>query len=336
MPQSEIVLNIENIDPLLFYGENNVKINLLKKAFPDLTITSRGNQIKLIGDKKDSQEAKSKIEWMVKILRDTKELSVHAVEDLLQGVNPYSNKIAPSENKKVILHGRDGKSIYAKTKNQQILVEAVENSDITFVIGPAGTGKTYTAVALAVRALKNKEVKKIILTRPAVEAGESLGFLPGDLKEKIDPYLRPLYDALDDMIPAERLAQFMESRVIEIAPLAFMRGRTLDNAYIILDEAQNCTPVQLKMFLTRLGPSAKAIITGDLTQIDLPYHQKSGLKDATYRLQNIHGIKTVYLSREDVVRHRLVKDILKAYEDERMRKENMAFSESANKTTEEE
>ncbi len=336
MPQSEIVLNIENIDPLLFYGENNVKINLLKKAFPDLTITSRGNQIKLIGDKKDSQEAKSKIEWMVKILRDTKELSVHAVEDLLQGVNPYSNKIAPSENKKVILHGRDGKSIYAKTKNQQILVEAVENSDITFVIGPAGTGKTYTAVALAVRALKNKEVKKIILTRPAVEAGESLGFLPGDLKEKIDPYLRPLYDALDDMIPAERLAQFMESRVIEIAPQAFMRGRTLDNAYIILDEAQNCTPVQLKMFLTRLGPSAKAIITGDLTQIDLPYHQKSGLKDATYRLQNIHGIKTVYLSREDVVRHRLVKEILKAYEDERMRKENMAFSESANKTTEEE
>lgn len=336
MPQSEIVLNIENIDPLLFYGENNVKINLLKKAFPDLTITSRGNQIKLIGDKKDSQEAKSKIEWMVKILRDTKELSVHAVEDLLQGVNPYSNKIAPSENKKVILHGRDGKSIYAKTKNQQILVEAVENSDITFVIGPAGTGKTYTAVALAVRALKNKEVKKIILTRPAVEAGESLGFLPGDLKEKIDPYLRPLYDALDDMIPAVRLAQFMESRVIEIAPLAFMRGRTLDNAYIILDEAQNCTPVQLKMFLTRLGPSAKAIITGDLTQIDLPYHQKSGLKDATYRLQNIHGIKTVYLSREDVVRHRLVKEILKAYEDERMRKENMAFSESANKTTEEE
>ena len=336
MPQSEIVLNIENIDPLLFYGENNVKINLLKKAFPELTITSRGNQIKLIGDKKDSQEAKSKIEWMVKILRDTKELSVHAVEDLLQGVNPYSNKIAPSENKKVILHGRDGKSIYAKTKNQQILVDAVENSDITFVIGPAGTGKTYTAVALAVRALKNKEVKKIILTRPAVEAGESLGFLPGDLKEKIDPYLRPLYDALDDMIPAERLTQFMESRVIEIAPLAFMRGRTLDNAYIILDEAQNCTPVQLKMFLTRLGPSAKAIITGDLTQIDLPYHQKSGLKDATYRLQNIHGIKTVYLSREDVVRHRLVKEILKAYEDERMRKENMAFSESANKTTEEE
>jgi phosphate starvation-inducible PhoH-like protein len=336
LPQSEIVLNIENIDPLLFYGENNVKINLLRKAFPELTITSRGNQIKLIGDKKDSQEAKSKIEWMVKILRDTKELTVHAVEDLLQGVNPYSNKIAPSENKKVILHGRDGKSIYAKTKNQQILVEAVENSDITFVIGPAGTGKTYTAVALAVRALKNKEVKKIILTRPAVEAGESLGFLPGDLKEKIDPYLRPLYDALDDMIPAERLAQFMESRVIEIAPLAFMRGRTLDNAYIILDEAQNCTPVQLKMFLTRLGPSAKAIITGDLTQIDLPYHQKSGLKDATYRLQNIHGIKTVYLSREDVVRHRLVKEILKAYEDEQMRKENMGFSDSANKTTEEE
>jgi phosphate starvation-inducible PhoH-like protein len=206
--------------------------------------------------------------------------------------------------------------IYAKTRNQLALVEAVDQNDICFVIGPAGTGKTYTAVALAVRALKNKQIKKIILTRPAVEAGESLGFLPGDLKEKIDPYLRPLYDALDDMIPAEKLAQLMESRVIEIAPLAFMRGRTLDHAFIILDEAQNATPLQIKMFLTRLGPSAKAIITGDLTQIDLPYHQKSGLNQASKLLRNIDGITTVYLTREDVVRHRLVKEILRAYEND--------------------
>lgn len=325
--QSEIVLNIEHVDPLLLFGENNIKFKILCKAYPELTITSRGNQVKILGDKKQSQEAKSKLEWMVKILKDKKELTVHAVEDLMLGSNPYSQPILMQENKKVILHGRDGKSIYAKTKNQQVLVDAVESSDVTFVIGPAGTGKTYTAVALAVRALKNKEIKKIILTRPAVEAGESLGFLPGDLKEKIDPYLRPLYDALDDMIPAERLVQLMESRVIEIAPLAFMRGRTLDNAFIILDEAQNATPLQLKMFLTRLGPSAKAIITGDLTQIDLPYSQKSGLVDATYRLNNINGIKTVYLTVEDVVRHRLVKEILKAYEIKRPVKKNQQEEE---------
>ena len=304
MAQSEIVLNIENIDPLHLYGENNIKFNLLKKAYPELTFTNRGSQIKIIGDKKDSQEAKSKVEWMVRILKEKNELTVHAVEDLLAGVSPFAAKISMSENNKLILHGRDGRSIYAKTRNQQVLVDAVETNDISFVIGPAGTGKTYTAVALAV---------------------------PGDLKEKIDPYLRPLYDALDDMIPAERLTQFMESRVIEIAPLAFMRGRTLDNAFIILDEAQNCTPLQLKMFLTRLGPSAKAIITGDLTQIDLPYSQKSGLKDATYRLQNIQGIKTVYLSREDVVRHRLVKEILKAYENEQSPKPQI----QAEKTEEE-
>ena len=225
-------------------------------------------------------------------------------------------QISQHENKHVLLHGREGKAIYAKTKNQLLLVKAVEENDIVFAIGPAGTGKTYTAVALAVRALKNKQVKKIILTRPAVEAGESLGFLPGDLKEKIDPYLRPLYDALDDMIPAERLNQFIENRVIEIAPLAFMRGRTLDNAFIILDEAQNSTTLQMKMFLTRLGPSAKCIITGDLTQIDLPYRQTSGLKQAIKILGRVSGITSVFLTIDDVVRHRLVKDILKAYEKE--------------------
>lgn len=316
MSQSEIILTIENIDPISLYGERNSKLNLIRKAFPDITITSRGSQLKIVGKKSDAQEVKHKIELMVKILREHHELSVHNVEDLLQGDNPLQIQISQHENKHVLLHGREGKAIYAKTKNQLLLVKAVEENDIVFAIGPAGTGKTYTAVALAVRALKNKQVKKIILTRPAVEAGESLGFLPGDLKEKIDPYLRPLYDALDDMIPAERLNQFIENRVIEIAPLAFMRGRTLDNAFIILDEAQNSTTLQMKMFLTRLGPSAKCIITGDLTQIDLPYRQTSGLKQAIKILGRVSGITSVFLTIDDVVRHRLVKDILKAYEKE--------------------
>ncbi|HEX5625182.1 MAG TPA: PhoH family protein [Saprospiraceae bacterium] len=314
MSQSEIILTVENVDPVALFGENNNKLNLVRKAYPDTTITSRGSLIKISGKKKDTQSIKEKLEMMVKLLRERKELSVQTVEELLLGEHPYLAQAPQQEGKMVLVHGRDGKVIFAKTKNQQLLVEASASNDVTFAIGPAGTGKTYTAVAIAVRALKNKEVRKIILTRPAVEAGESLGFLPGDLKEKIDPYLRPLYDALDDMIPAERLQQFMETRVIEIAPLAFMRGRTLDHAFIILDEAQNCTPLQIKMFLTRLGPSAKCIITGDLSQIDLPYNQVSGLRHATKLLQNISGIDTIYLNRDDVVRHRLVKEILKAYE----------------------
>lgn len=314
MSQSEIILTVENVDPVALFGENNNKLNLLRKSYPDTTITSRGSLVKITGKKKDTQAVKEKMETMVRLLRERKELSLQTIEDLLQGENPYQQPVGPNENRMVLVQGRDGRVIYAKTKNQQVMVEASAENDVVFAIGPAGTGKTYTAVALAVRALKNREVKKIILTRPAVEAGESLGFLPGDLKEKIDPYLRPLYDALDDMIPAERLQQFMETRVIEIAPLAFMRGRTLDHAFIILDEAQNCTPLQIKMFLTRLGPSAKCIITGDLSQIDLPYKQVSGLKQATRLLQNIYGITTVYLNRDDVVRHRLVKEILKAYE----------------------
>lgn len=314
MSQSEIILTVENVDPVALFGENNNKLNLLRKSYPDTTITSRGSLVKITGKKKDTQAVKEKMETMVRLLRERKELSLQTIEDLLQGENPYQQQVGPNENRMVLVQGRDGRVIYAKTKNQQVMVEASAENDVVFAIGPAGTGKTYTAVALAVRALKNREVKKIILTRPAVEAGESLGFLPGDLKEKIDPYLRPLYDALDDMIPAERLQQFMETRVIEIAPLAFMRGRTLDHAFIILDEAQNCTPLQIKMFLTRLGPSAKCIITGDLSQIDLPYKQVSGLKQATRLLQNIYGITTVYLNRDDVVRHRLVKEILKAYE----------------------
>lgn len=313
MSQSEIILTVENVDPVALFGENNVKLNLIRKTFPDTTITSRGSLIKIAGKKKETQQIKAKLESMVKLIRSKKELSYQELEELLSGEYKHEEQLGPTNGNMVLVHGREGRVIYAKTRNQQLLVNTSEENDVVFAIGPAGTGKTYTAVALAVRALKNRQVKKIILTRPAVEAGESLGFLPGDLKEKVDPYLRPLYDALDDMFPAERLQQFMETRVIEIAPLAFMRGRTLDNAFIILDEAQNCTPLQIKMFLTRLGPSAKCIITGDLSQIDLPYRQVSGLRQATRLLERIQGIKSVYLTVEDVVRHRLVKDILKAY-----------------------
>lgn len=329
---SEIILNVEGIDPVQLYGENNVKLNLLRKAFPEITITSRGNSVKLAGEKKYTQKAKSKFESMVRLLKEHSELPVQMVEDLLNGDNPFETRVS-SDDSKVLVHGSDGKVIRAKTRNQKKLIEASEHNDIVFAVGPAGTGKTYTAVALAIRALRNRTVKKIILTRPAVEAGESLGFLPGDLKEKIDPYLRPLYDALDDMIPAEKLAQFMATRVIEIAPLAYMRGRTLDNAFIILDEAQNCSTMQIKMFLTRLGPSAKCIITGDLSQIDLPYHQKSGLQRAINLLKRLEGISTVYLTAEDVVRHRLVKEIIKAYDivetEERARRERKKAAQNA-------
>ncbi|MBL7797552.1 MAG: PhoH family protein [Saprospiraceae bacterium] len=312
---SEIILTVEGIDPVELYGENNAKLNLLRKAFPDVTITSRGNSLKLSGEKKYTQPAKAKFEMMVRYLREHQELSVQTVEDLLGGENPFEVRIPVNgESSNAILFGRDGRPIKAKTRNQKRLVEVCETNDIVFAIGPAGTGKTYTAVAIAVRALKNKMVKKIVLTRPAVEAGENLGFLPGDLKEKVDPYLRPLYDALDDMLPMDKLQFFMDNRVIEIAPLAFMRGRTLDNAYIILDEAQNATPLQIKMFLTRLGPSAKCIITGDLSQIDLPGHQKSGLRQAMEILDGVSGIEVLSLTTEDVVRHRLVKDIIKAYD----------------------
>lgn len=310
---SEINLTVEGVEPLDLFGENNLKLNLLRKAYPEVHITSRGNVLKLVGEKKETQEVKSKFEQMVRYLKDHQELTTHTIEDLLHGANPADTRVPANGDSQIILHGREGRPIRAKTKNQKLLVEAADTHDIVFAIGPAGTGKTYTAVALAVRALKNRLVRKIVLTRPAVEAGENLGFLPGDLKEKIDPYLRPLYDALDDMIPADKLAQFMEQRIIEIAPLAYMRGRTLDNAYIILDEAQNATPLQIKMFLTRLGPSAKCIITGDLTQIDLPRNQRSGLSQAIYLLQRINGIAKVELTADDVVRHRLVKEIIKAY-----------------------
>jgi phosphate starvation-inducible PhoH-like protein len=278
-------------------------------------ITSRGNQLKISGSDNEGRQVKERIDAMVTMLRDRIDLSIQIVEDLVAGNQPHDHRLSPdSTGNYTIVHGRDGQPIKAKTRNQRKLVESVDTNDIVFALGPAGTGKTYTAVALAVRALKNRLVKKIILTRPAVEAGENLGFLPGDLKDKIDPYLRPLYDALDDMFPAERLNYFTENRIIEIAPLAYMRGRTLDNSFIILDEAQNATSLQLKMFLTRLGPSAKCIITGDMTQIDLPSNQKSGLRQAMEILKGIGGIGIVELSTEDVVRHRLVKEIIKAYD----------------------
>ncbi len=332
---SEIILNIEGLELLELFGENNVKLNLLRKAFPDVTFTARGNSLKIAGDKAKAQEAKSKFEMMMRMLKEHRKLDFHAVEDMLKGENPFEVRLTDhSPDNSVIVHGRDGKPIRAKTQNQKKLVEAVEENDVVFAIGPAGTGKTYVAVALAVRALKNRTVKKIILTRPAVEAGENLGFLPGDLKEKVDPYLRPLYDALDDLFPAEKLAFFMETRIIEIAPLAYMRGRTLDNAFIILDEAQNATTLQLKMFLTRLGPSAQAVITGDLSQIDLPHNQKSGLRQAIDLFGNIDGIAITYLNIEDVVRHRLVKDILRAYE--KFEKEEQARRDAFKKAREEE
>ena len=309
---SDIVLTVEGVDPRELYGQNNNKLNLLRLAFPDVSITSRGNQIKMSGKKKETQSAKDKFEIMVKLLRENDELPVKTVEDLLGNKNPYVVK-SKNGSGAVILHGRGGKPIRAKTHNQREMVILSEANDILFAVGPAGTGKTYTAVALAVRALKNRIVKKIILTRPAVEAGESLGFLPGDLKEKIDPYLRPLYDSLEDMIEAEKLNYFMSNRTIEVAPLAYMRGRTLDNAFVILDEAQNATVTQIKMFLTRLGPSAKCIITGDLSQIDLPRNTRSGLSKAIEILGHLDGIGKIFLGPEDVVRHRLVKDIIIAF-----------------------
>ncbi|SKA32166.1 phosphate starvation-inducible protein PhoH [Chitinophaga eiseniae] len=312
---TESIINLDSINPIEFFGVNNGKLDLLKKKFPLLKILSRGTQLKLSGAPEEVATAEEKISQIVKYLERNGNLTENYFEQILgdeegTAVDHFSDR-NPNE---VLVFGPNARTVRARTANQKRMVALADKNDIVFAIGPAGTGKTYTAVALAVRALKNKAVKKIILTRPAVEAGESLGFLPGDLKEKIDPYLRPLYDALDDMIPAEKLSYYMTNRIIEIAPLAYMRGRTLDNSFIILDEAQNATDLQLKMFLTRIGASAKAIITGDLTQIDLPKNQKSGLEKANRILRNIDGIGSVELDEEDVVRHRLVKAIIRAYD----------------------
>ncbi len=314
---TETIINLETVNPIEFFGVNNGKLDILKKKFPLLKILSRGTQLKLSGAPEQIDSAKEKIGLIVQYLQRNGHMSENYFEQILGGddAEAVDNFIEKSPHE-VLVFGPNGKSVRARTANQKRMVQEADKNDIVFAIGPAGTGKTYTAVALAVRALKNKQVKKIILTRPAVEAGESLGFLPGDLKEKIDPYLRPLYDALDDMIPADKLGYYMSTRVIEIAPLAYMRGRTLDNAFIILDEAQNATDLQIKMFLTRIGANAKAIITGDLSQVDLPKNQRSGLEKAVRILQNIDGIAHITLDEEDVVRHKLVKAIIKAYEKE--------------------
>ncbi|MBS1597645.1 MAG: PhoH family protein [Bacteroidetes bacterium] len=315
---TETIINLETVNPIEFFGVNNGKLDILKKKFPLLKILSRGTQIKLSGSPEQVETAKEKIDLLLQYLERNGHLSENYFEQILGGDDAETvDHFVDRNPNDILVFGPNGKTVRARTVNQKKLVATTDKNDIVFAIGPAGTGKTYTAVALAVRALKNKMVKKIILTRPAVEAGENLGFLPGDLKEKIDPYLRPLYDALDDMIPADKLGYYMSTRTIEIAPLAYMRGRTLDNAFIILDEAQNATELQLKMFLTRIGPTAKAIITGDLTQIDLPKNQKSGLGKALYILKNIDGIAQIELDEEDVVRHRLVKAIIRAYDREK-------------------
>jgi phosphate starvation-inducible protein PhoH and related proteins len=314
---TETIINLESVNPLEFFGVNNGKLDILKKKFPLLKILSRGTQIKISGAPEQIDIAREKIGLLVQYLERNGNVTESYFEQILGGDDQETvDNFKERHPNEVLVYGPNGKSIRARTANQKKMVGMTDNNDIIFAIGPAGTGKTYTAVALAVRALKNKMVKKIILTRPAVEAGESLGFLPGDLKEKIDPYLRPLYDALDDMIPADKLGYYMSTRVIEIAPLAYMRGRTLDHAYIILDEAQNATDLQLKMFLTRIGANAKAIITGDLSQVDLPKNQRSGLDKAIRILRNIDGIGHVELDEEDVVRHRLVKAIIRAYDRE--------------------
>jgi phosphate starvation-inducible PhoH-like protein len=315
---NELKLSIENINPAVLWGANNDHFEIIKKQYPKLKIVARGSDVKVLGDDYELGVFQERFGHLLDHVEKFETLNITDLERILgtKTSAPSSNEPASEKTTgEVIVFGPNGIMVKARTANQRKMVDCINKSDILFAIGPAGTGKTYTAVALAVRALKNKEIKRIILTRPAVEAGENLGFLPGDLKEKIDPYLRPLYDALDDMIPAEKLKLYLENRTIEIAPLAFMRGRTLDNCFVILDEAQNATDMQLKMFLTRMGPSAKFIVTGDVTQIDLPKKQQSGLHTALRILTDIKGIEIVYLSGEDVVRHKLVRKILAAYGD---------------------
>ncbi|PTS99115.1 phosphate starvation-inducible protein PhoH [Pedobacter sp. HMWF019] len=318
---NELKLTLESVDPAQLWGTNNEHYEILKHAFPKLKIVARGNEVKVLGDEQELGVFESKFNLLVAHLEKYSSLNPNEVESILSvkaktgATETVAEKVNSTGGGEVIVFGTNGLMVKARTANQRRMVDSIVKNDVLFAIGPAGTGKTYTAVALAVRALKNKEIKRIILTRPAVEAGENLGFLPGDLKEKVDPYLRPLYDALDDMIPAEKLKLYLENRTIEIAPLAFMRGRTLDNCFVILDEAQNATDLQLKMFLTRMGPSAKFIVTGDVTQVDLPKKQMSGLHNALRILDDIPGIDIIYLTGEDVVRHKLVKRILKAYGD---------------------
>lgn len=306
----ERIVIIENADPASFYGVNNNNMSLLRNLFPKLRMAARGTIIKVIGDEAETEVFERKIHELEEYCVKYNRLTEDVILDVVRGEQPHDKK---SSN--AIIFGINGKPISARTPNQQLLVDAFTTNDLTFALGPAGTGKTYIAIALAVRALKNKEIRKIILSRPAVEAGEKLGFLPGDMKDKIDPYLQPLYDALEDMIPAAKLKEYMEAKVIQIAPLAFMRGRTLNDAVIVLDEAQNTTTQQIKMFLTRLGMNAKMIITGDASQIDLPRSTSSGLLQALKILRNVKGIGKVEFGKKDIVRHALVQRIVEAYEE---------------------
>lgn len=307
--QEKIIELNDNIDLVVFYGVNNSNIRLLKNIFPKIKIVARNNIIKLQGADSELRRCEQTIEKLQEYCVKYNILDEKRIADIIAG-----SHIPEIQAENLILYGIGGKSIMARSRNQQKLVDMFDENDLLFAIGPAGSGKTYTAIALAVRALKNKEVRRIILSRPAVEASEKLGFLPGDMKEKIDPYLQPLYDALLDMLPAEKLKSHIETGIVEIAPLAFMRGRTLNDAVVILDEAQNTTTHQIKMFLTRMGLNAKMIITGDVTQIDLPPHQKSGLVDAIATLKNVDGIATIEFDKNDIVRHHLVQKIVDAYE----------------------
>lgn len=309
---SEKIISIESHHPLDVFGANDQNLDLMRQFFPKLKIFSRDNFVKAIGEESTLLQFEEKFLMLLVHLDKFGKLNRNDISHLLENEEPELPE-TPGTGNDVLVHGKNGMLVRARTVNQRKMVESVENNDLVFAIGPAGTGKTYTAVALAVRALKNKEIQRIILTRPAVEAGENLGFLPGDLKEKLDPYMQPLYDALGDMLPTQKLLQYIEERVIEIAPLAFMRGRTLNNAFAILDEAQNTTPGQLKMFLTRMGASAKFIVTGDITQIDLPKNQVSGLLHSQKILNNIPGIDFIYLDKSDIIRHKLVGKIIDAY-----------------------
>ena len=300
---------IDNVDPVVFYGVNNCNIQLIRNLFPKLRMAARGNVIKVIGDEEETALFEQKVKELADFCNHYNQLNEEVIIDTIKGTPPKELKMDDA-----IIFGVNGKPIKARTPNQQLLVKTFTENDLTFALGPAGTGKTYLAVAMAVRALKNREVRKIILSRPAVEAGEKLGFLPGDMKDKIDPYLQPLYDALEDMIPNAKLKEYMETKVIQIAPLAFMRGRTLNDAIVVLDEAQNTTTHQLKMFLTRLGMGSKMIVTGDVTQIDLPRTTASGLIQALKILRNVKGIGRVEFEKKDIVRHHLVQRIVEAYE----------------------
>ena len=305
----ERLVVIDSVDPVIFYGVNNSNMQLIRSLFPKLRVAARGTLIKVLGDEQETAEFEKKIKELEDYCSKYNQLGEEVILDVVKGKPPKELKMDD-----VIIYGVNGKPIQGRSANQQKLVKAFQENDLTFALGPAGTGKTYVAIALAVRALKNREVRKVILSRPAVEAGEKLGFLPGDMKDKIDPYLQPLYDALEDMIPQAKLKEYMETGVIQIAPLAFMRGRTLSEAVIILDEAQNTTTHQIKMFLTRLGMNAKMVITGDVTQIDLPHTVTSGLVQALRVLRNVNGVGRVQFEKKDIVRHPLVQRIVEAYE----------------------